>query len=180
MSTSTSLGVCLWYKHHYSFLCIWGGSSNEISWAQTTHHTSCIHNGLHAGKWPDPMISKPDSVSTLGYHWTDHTGGPLEPQVSWDATGTTLADASYQWCPSGDPVLICIIWTHWKATGRPLEMHWLPTILSPVAFQCTLGSKFQAHWIVTGLPLNYHWLRVRVITMVKIAFFVWIVFLCIW
>ena len=30
-----------------------------------------------------------------------------------------------------------------------------------MAFQCTLGSKFQAHWIATGLPLEDHWLRVR-------------------
>ena len=151
------------------------------------------------------MTSKPDYVSTLGYHWTDRTGRPLEPQVHWDATGTTLAEASTQWCSSGDPVLICIIGTHWKttgatstlgchwnhtgwclhpvvsqwrssvnlhnwntledhwkATGRPLEDHWKHTGISPVAFQCTLGSKFQAHWIATGLPLEDHWLRVRV------------------
>ena len=150
------------------------------------------------------MTSKPDSVSYLGYHWTDRTGRPLEPQVHWDATGTTLADASTQWRSSGDPVLICIIGTHWKttgatstlgchwshtgwclhsvvskwrssvnlhnwntleghwkATGRPLEDHWKHTGISPVAFQCTLGSKFQAHWIATGLPLEDHWLRVR-------------------
>ena len=150
------------------------------------------------------MTSKPDSVSTLGYHWTDRTGRPLEPQVHWDATGTTLADASTQWCSSGDPVLICIIGTHWKTTGatstlgchwnhtgwclhpvvfqwrssvnlhnwntledhwkatrKPLEDHWKHTGISPVAFQCTLGSKFQAHWIATGLPLEDHWLRVR-------------------
>ena len=142
------------------------------------------------------MTSKPDSVSTLGYHWTDRTGRPLEPQVHWDATGTTLADASTQWCSSGDPVLICIIGTHWKttgatntlgchwnhigwclhpvvfqwrssvnlhnwntledhwkATGKPLEDHCKHTGISPVAFQCTLGSKFQAHWIATGRPL---------------------------
>ena len=125
----------------------------QVKWNQfssnNSHHTSCIHKGSHAGKWPDLMTSKPDSVSTLGYHWTDHTRRPLEPQVHWDATGTTLADATTQWCPSGDPVLICIIGTHWKATGRPLATK----ILSPVAFQCTLGSKFQAHWIATGRPL---------------------------
>ena len=132
------------------------------------------------------LTSKPDSVSTLGYHWTDHTGRPLESQVHWDATGTTLADASTQWCSSGDSVLICIIGIHWKTTGatstmgchwnhtgwcyhpvvfqwrssvnlhnwttgRPLEAHWL----SPVAFQCTLASKFQAHWIATGRPLAH-------------------------
>ena len=131
---------------------------------------------------------------------------PLEPQVHWDATGTTLADASTQWCSSGYPVLICIIGTHWKttgarstlgchcnhtgryshpvvsqwrssvnlhnwntledlwkATGVPLEDHWKHTGISPVAFQCTLGSKFQAHWIATGLPLEDQWLRVRVV-----------------
>ena len=150
------------------------------------------------------MTSKPDSVGTLGCHWADHTGRPLEPQVHWNATGTTLADASAQWCSSGDPVLICIIGTHWKttgatstlgchwdhtgwcyhpvvsqwrssvnlhnwniledhwkATGTPLEHHWKHTGISPVAFQCTLGSEFQAHWIATGLPLEDHWLRVR-------------------
>ena len=80
--------------------------------------------------------------------------------MHWDATGTTLADASTQWCSSGDAVLTCIIGTHWKSTGNhwnhtgtTLEQHWPPTILSPVAFQCTLGSKFQVHWIATGRPL---------------------------
>ena len=107
------------------------------------------------------MTSKPDSVSTLGYHWTDHTGRPLEPQVHWEATGTTLAEASTQWCPSSDPVLICIIGTHWKNTEKPLVGHWKHTGISPVACQCTLGSKFQAHWIATGLPLEDHSLRVR-------------------
>ena len=172
----------------------------QVKWNQfssnNSHHTSCIHKRSHAGKWPDLMTYKPDSVSTLGYHWTDHTGGPLEPQVHWDATGTTLVYASTQWCSSGDPVLICIIGTHWKTTGatktlgchwnhtgrcqhpvvsqwrssvnlhnwntlqdhwkataRPLQDHWEHTGISPVAFQCTLGSKFQAHWIATGRPL---------------------------
>ena len=98
----------------------------------------------------------------------EHTGRPREPQVHWDATGTTMADASAQQCFSGNPVFICRIGTHWNTTGRPLEdhwkhtgTHWIPTILSPVAFQCTLGSKFQTHWIATGLSLEYHWLRVR-------------------
>ena len=73
----------------------------------------------------------------------EHTGRSLEPQVHWHATGTTLADASTKWYPSGNPVLICIIGTldhHWKIIGKTLETHWLPTILSPVAFQYTLGS----------------------------------------
>ena len=128
VTTSTSLCACLWYEHHYSFFVYLG---LQVKWNQLSsnnfHHISCIHKGSHVGKWPHLMTSKPDSVSTLGYHWTDHTGRPLEPQVHWDATGTTLADGSTQWCPSGDPVLICIIRTHWKTTGKPLEDHWKHT-----------------------------------------------------
>ena len=136
---------------------------NQFS-SNNSHHISFVHNGSHAGKWPDLMTSKPDSVTTLGYHWTDHTGRPLEPHVHWAAKRTTLADAITQWCSSCDPVLICIIGTHWKTTGKPLEDHWKHTGYQqffPVAFQCTLGSKFQAHWIATGLPLEDHWLRVK-------------------
>ena len=129
----------------------------QVKWNQFSsnnyHHTSCIHKRLHAGKWPDLMTSKPDSMSTVGYHWTDHTGRLLKPQVQWNATLTTLADASTQWCPSGDPVLICIIGTHWNTTGRPLEDHWKHTGYQQFFLQCTLGSKFQAHWIATELPL---------------------------
>ena len=36
VSTSTSPCPCLPYEHHYSFLCIWGCKSNEISLTQTT------------------------------------------------------------------------------------------------------------------------------------------------
>ena len=133
----------------------------QVKWNQfssnNSHHTSCIHKGSHAGKWPDLMTSKPDSVSTLGYHWTDHTGRPLEPQVHWDATGTTLADASTQWCSSGDPVLICIIGTHWKTTGEPLEDHWKHTGYQ----QFFLQWHSSVHWGLcsrhTGLPLDCHW-----------------------
>ena len=104
VSTSTSLCACLWYEHHCSF-CVFGSQAkwNRLS-SNNSHHTSCIHKGSHAGKWPDLMTSKPDSVSTLGYHWTDHTGRPLEPQVHGDATGTTLADAD-EW----------VSWTHTAA-----------------------------------------------------------------
>ena len=55
----------------------------QVKWNQfssnNSHHTSCMHKGLHVGKWPDLMTFKPDSVSTLEYHWTDHTRRPLEP-----------------------------------------------------------------------------------------------------
>ena len=111
--------------------------------------------------WPnDLMPSKQDSVSTLGYHWTDHTGRPLEPQIHWDATGTTLADASTQWCPSGDPVLICIIGTHWKTIGKPLEDHWKHTGYQnyfssgiPVYTGVSVPGTLDCHWIATGRPL---------------------------
>ena len=104
----------------------------QVKWnlfsSNNSYHRSCIHKGSHAGKWPDLMTSKLDSVSTHAYHWTDHTGRPLEPQVHWDATRTTLAHASTKWCPSGDPVLICIIGPHLKTTtGKPLEDHWKTT-----------------------------------------------------
>ena len=103
---------------------------SQVKWNQfssnNSHHTSCIHKGSHAGKWPGLMTSKPDSVSTLGYQWTDHSGRPLEQQVHWDATGTALAAANTQWCYNGDQVLICIIGTHWKTTGAisTLGCHW--------------------------------------------------------
>ena len=137
MDTSSVLNTCEYFNITLCmpliwaplyFFCVYLGL--QVIWNQfssnRSHHTSCIHNGSHAGKWPYLMTSKSDSVSTLGYHWTDHTGRPLEPKVHWDATGTTLADASTQWCFSGDPVLICIIGTHWKTTGAPrtLGSHW--------------------------------------------------------
>ena len=112
------------------------------------------------------MTSKPDYVSTLGYHWTDHTGRPLEPQVHWDATGSTLADASTQWCSSGDPVLICIIGTHWKTTGATgtLGCHWNHTgwCLHPVVTQWRFSVNLhnwntrEDHWKATGRPLEAH------------------------
>ena len=134
--------------------------------SNNAHHTSCIPKGSHAGKWPDLMTSKPDSVSTVGYHWTDHTGRLLEPQVHWDVTGTTLADASIQWCSNGDPVLICIIGTHledhWKATGRPLEAHWNHTGYQQFFLQWHSSEHWGLSSRYTRLPLEDHWLRVRV------------------
>ena len=123
----------------------------QVKWNQfssnNSHHTSCIHKGLHAGKWPDLMTPKSDSVSTLGYHWTDHNGRPLKTQLHWCATGTTLADATTQWYPSGDPVLICIIGTHWNTTGRPLEDHWKHTENT----LATINSSFSGIPVYTGV-----------------------------
>ena len=164
VSTSTSFCACLWYEHHYSFY-VFGVASkwNQLS-SNNSHHTSSIHKALHAGKWPDLMTSKPDFVSTLGYHWTDHTGRPLEPQVHWDATGTTLADVSTQWCHSGNPVLICIIGTRWKTSGKQLDDHWkhtgntLATNNSfssgiPVYTRVYVPGTLDCHWIASGRPL---------------------------
>ena len=148
-------------------------------WTKNSRHTSCIHNGLYAGKWPVRMTSKPDAFIGLGYNWTDcagtvladaiaqwfssgnavficiiethHTGRPLEPKVLWDATGTTLADASIQWYPSGNPALICIIGT--QTTGSTLETLATKNSFSsgiPMYFGC-LSSR---HLDCTGLPLN--------------------------
>ena len=88
------------------------------------------------------------TTSTLGYHW-NHTDWCYHPVVSQQQSSGNL----HNWNTLED---------HWKTTECTLETHWLPTIDSPVTFQCTLGSKFQAQWIVTGLPLNYHWLGVGV------------------
>ena len=129
--------------------------------SNNSHHTSCIHKGLHAGKWPDLMTSKPDSLSTLRYHWTDHTGRPLEPQVHRDATWTKLADASTQWCPSDDPVLMCIIGTHWKTTGKPQEGHWKTTRSTLATNIFFLQWHSSVHWGLSsrhdGLPQNCYW-----------------------
>ena len=104
VSTTTSLCACLGYERHYVFVRLrlqykW----NQLS-SYNSGHTSCIHKGLHAGKWPDLVTSKPDAFRTLGYHWTD-------------CTGTTLADAIAQRSFNGNPVLIWVIGTHWKTTG---------------------------------------------------------------
>ena len=73
----------------------------------------------------------------------EHNGRPLDLQVHWDATRTTLVDVITQWFPIGNSVVICIIGSHWKTTGRLLEAHCghigntlaTPKIIYPVAFQ---------------------------------------------
>ena len=198
VSTSTSLCACLWYEHHYSFLCIWGCKPNVIGWVQTTFTIPVIYiRGRMLGSdltlWPPNQIMSvhwdTTGQTTLEDHWSHtYTGMPLEPHWlmlapsgvpvaisvnlhNWNTledhwshkyTGMPLEPHRLMLAPSGVPVLICIIGTHWKTTGKPLEDHWKHTGISSVAFQCTLGSKFQAHWIATWLPLEDHWLRVRV------------------
>ena len=70
----------------------------------------------------------------------------------------TLAHASANWYPNGNPVLICIIGTHLITTGRPLEAHWKHT-----GYQIFFLQRYSSvHWSLisrhTGLSLNYHWL----------------------
>ena len=74
----------------------------QVKWNQfssnNSHHTSCcIHKGLHVGKWPDLMTSKPDSVSTLEDHWDRaYTGMPLEPHwLMLAPSGVPVAIQSY-------------------------------------------------------------------------------------
>ena len=121
--------------------------SNQLS-SNNSRQTSCIHKGLHAGKWPDLVTSKPHALSTLRYHWTD-------------CTGTTLADAIAQLSSSGNPVLICIIRTNWKATGIPLQEHWKQTGYQQFLLQWHssvhrglssghIGLPLDCHWIITG------------------------------
>ena len=136
----------------------------QFKWDQLSSnnscHYSCIHKGLRVGKWPDLMTSKPDSVSTLGYHWTDHTG-------------TTLADASTQWCSSGYPER-----SH-TYTGMPLEPHWLMLAPSgvPVAIQCSLSGVsdfFDRNKILSGGDLSQY----QVPHCIRVFFyFVWFVFI---
>ena len=148
MDASSALNTCEYlhysvYAIDMSTIIVFVYLGLQIKWNQfssnKSHHTSCIHMGSHAGKWPDLMTSKPDSVSTLRYHWTDHTG-PLEQQVHWDATGTTLADASTQWRSSVNLHNWNTLEDHWshKYTAMPLEPHWLKLAPSgvPVAIQC--------------------------------------------
>ena len=133
------------------FLCIWGWSSNKICLAQTSlaipgvYIRSCML-GSDQTCWPpnQTLSSHWDTTGQttlephwLGYHpvvlqWQSsgnlHKWNTLEDQWSRKYTGMPLEAnwlmlAKTQWCPSGNPVLICIIGTHWNATGRPLETY---------------------------------------------------------
>ena len=153
---------------------------NQLS-SNNSRHTSCIHRGLHAGKWPDPMTSKPDAPSSLGVplgrlHW-NHTGWCYRPSVFQWQSNVNLHNwntLEYRWghtytgmpkephwpmsAPSGNSVLIRIIETHWITTGRPLEAHWKHTDYQ----QFFLQSYSSVHWGLssrhTELPLDCHWI----------------------
>ena len=106
----------------------------------------------HTGWCYRPVAFQWKSCVNL-YNWNI-----LENQWSHKYTWMPLEPHWLMLASSGIPMLICIIGTHWKIIGRPLED---PTILSPVAFQCTLGffvpGTLDCQWIATEL----HWLSVR-------------------
>ena len=182
MDTSSVLQTCKYFNITLCMAWIWAPLyffaylGLHFEWNQfssnPSRHASCIHKGLHAGEWPDLMACKLDFASTLGYHWPDYNG-------------TSLADAITQWCPSSNPVLICIIGNterplepqvHWDATGttladasgRPLEGHWNTTGSTPGTHwlpKCLLQWHPSAHMGLitrhTRLPLDYYWIRAR-------------------
>ena len=115
-----------------------------MAWPNDLQTRFCQYTGIPLDR---PHWKTTGATSTLGCHW-NHTGWCFHPVV-------------FQWRSSVNLHNWNTLEDHWKAIGKPLEDHWKHTGISPMAFQCTLGSKFQAHWIATGLPLEDHWLRVR-------------------
>ena len=95
----------------------------------------------------------PVLICTIGTDWKT-TRATSKLGCYWNHTGWFQHLVVYQWQSSVNLHNWNTLEDHWNNIGRPLEAHWLPTILSPVAFQCTLGSKFQAHWIATELALT--------------------------
>ena len=151
MSTSASLCACLWNEHNYIF-CVFGAASEmksvelkqlspyqlytkgvvtcwEVTYPNDLQTRFCQYTGTPLDHchwnytgwcWHPVVFQWRSSVNlhnwnTLEDHWSHkYIGMPLEPR--W----LMLA-------PSGDPVLICIIGTHWNTTGKPLEDHWKHT-----------------------------------------------------
>ena len=149
MSTSTSLYAYIGYERHYSFRVFGVAVQRNQVGSNNSRHTGSIHKGLNAGKRPDLMTSKPDANSTLGYHWTD-------------------CGAIAQWSFSGNPVLICIIGTHWKTTvaTSTLRCQWnhtgwcqhpmVPQWQSRVNLH--IWNTLEHHRKTTGRTLETHWL----------------------
>ena len=134
----------------YHLLILTGPGNWDHSSYKTWDYLFYIFYPANADRLPLPW----DSV-----HWL----AQCTPECHWNAIGWP----SVHWDTTGRPSeylqgTLGQLWKnlfetvpHWNATGE--------TILYPVAFQYTLGSKCQAHWIATGLPLDYHWLRVRIV-----------------
>ena len=97
---------------------------NQIS-SNNSHHTSCIHKGVTWWEvaWPNDLqtrLCQYTGIPLIRPHWKT-TGATSILGCHWNHTGWCYHPV--QWCPSDDQVLICIIETHWKATGKSLEHH---------------------------------------------------------
>ena len=127
-------------KFHHSSSS--GVACLEVSWPNDLQTRLCQYTGLQLGR------------------------PPLEPNVHWDATGTTRADVSSQWYPSGNPGFICIIGIHWKTTGvtNTLGCQWNHTgwCQHRVASQWRSSVNLhnwniiEDHWKHTGNTLATH------------------------
>ena len=157
----------------------------QVKWNQLSSNNLTIAVVYIRGRMLGSDLTQWPPNQILSVHWDTTGQTALEDHWSHKYTGMPLEPHWLMLAPSGVPVLICIIGTHWKTTGatstlachwnhtgwclhpvvsqwrssvnlhnwNTLEDHWKHTGISPVAFQCTLGSKFQAHWIATGRPL---------------------------
>ena len=145
-------------------MCIWGCKSNEISLAQTTLTIAVVYiRGRMLGndltQWPPSQI--------LSVHWDTTGQTALEDHWSHKYTGMPLEPHWLMLAPSGDPVLICIIGTHWRTTGATstLGCHWNHTgwCLYPVVSQWRSSVNLhnwnilEDHWKATGRQLDAHW-----------------------
>ena len=131
------------YALGISIIIVFVNLGLQFKWNQlsptNSRHTSCKNKGLHAGKWPDLITSKPDAVSTLGYRW-NYTGWCYRPVV-------------FQWQSS-------VNLHNWNT----LEDHWNALATNKYFLQWHSSVHWGLSSSHTGLPLNYNWLRVRVMS----------------
>ena len=121
------------YALHMSTIVFFVYLGLQYRWNQlspnNSRHISCIHEGLHAGKWPDLMTSKPDAQYTVI---------PVDRRHR-NHTGLCYRQVVFQWksCVNVHNRNTGSHWSH-KFTGMPLESHWLMLTPSgiPVAIQC--------------------------------------------
>ena len=92
---------------------------------------------MNGRQWPRMPIKSMVAVSVMP------TGDIFDIFCHWNHTGWCWLPVVLQWQSSAN----LHNWNtetpqkcHWKTTGSTLETHWLPIMLSPVAFQYTLGS----------------------------------------
>ena len=118
-------------------------------------HTSCIHKGFHAGKWPDLMTSgNPVLICIIGTHWKT-TGATSTLGCPWNNTGWWQHQVESQWHSS---VNLHNWNTHWKTNGRSLKAHWSHTCYQQLFPQWHSSEPWGLNLRHTGLPLNHHWI----------------------